>query len=327
MPFFARRSVFWKYAAYFAGLVSALLIVSGAIGGYFAYRQAVAAQEQIQRTKAHLAAAEIENFMGSAQEPCNGRRQVQHTQPSRSGSAPRARRAAPAPPRNQRAALDRSRRQRAADVVAPDRYPTERTKLGHDPRFRGARAASEYIGHVYFLKETEPYVSVAAARDSVGSVVLAEVNLKYVWDVISQTRLTAEGAAFVVDRSGQLISHPDIGLVLGKTNLSVLPHVRRVLWDGPLGGELGGRPSAQREGCPGDLHRGANRESWLDRLRGAVARRGVPPRLRVDREVRGAGPARNRRCDSGQFGLARPRMVRPIREIEARARELGDGKF
>ena len=46
---FTRRTLFWKYALYFAGIVSALLIFSGALGGYFAYRESVSALEQIQR--------------------------------------------------------------------------------------------------------------------------------------------------------------------------------------------------------------------------------------------------------------------------------------
>ena len=64
MPSFARRTLFWKYAAYFSGLVSALLILSGGVGGYFAYRESTAALEALQRAKAQVAAGEIATFIG-----------------------------------------------------------------------------------------------------------------------------------------------------------------------------------------------------------------------------------------------------------------------
>jgi len=51
-------------------------------------------------------------------------------------------------------------------------------------------------------------------------VTVAEVNLKFVWDLISQINVGRSGRAFVVDSSGLLIAHPDISLVLGKTDLS-----------------------------------------------------------------------------------------------------------
>ena len=61
---FARRTLFWKYAAYFSGLVSALLILGGGVGGYFAYRESTVALEALQRAKAEAAASEIANFIG-----------------------------------------------------------------------------------------------------------------------------------------------------------------------------------------------------------------------------------------------------------------------
>ena len=60
-----------------------------------------------------------------------------------------------------------------------------------------------------------------------GGVTAAEVNLKFVWDVVSRIRIGEKGAAYVVDDGGVLIAHPDISLVLRKTDLSSLPQVAR----------------------------------------------------------------------------------------------------
>jgi signal transduction histidine kinase len=55
---------------------------------------------------------------------------------------------------------------------------------------------------------------------------VAELNLKFMWDLVSQIRIGNEGYAYVVDSRGRLIAHPDISLVLQKTDLSSLPHVQ-----------------------------------------------------------------------------------------------------
>ena len=46
------------------------------------------------------------------------------------------------------------------------------------------------------------------------------MNLKLIWDVISRIKVGKAGHAYVVDHDGLLIAHPDIGLVLRKTDLS-----------------------------------------------------------------------------------------------------------
>jgi hypothetical protein len=56
-------------------------------------------------------------------------------------------------------------------------------------------------------------------------VTLAEVNLKFIWDVVSRIRIGDKGKAYVVDIP-HLVADPDIGLVLKKTDLSGLDHVR-----------------------------------------------------------------------------------------------------
>ena len=53
-----------------------------------------------------------------------------------------------------------------------------------------------------------------------GGVTVAEVNLKFIWDVVSAIEVGQTGRAYVVDCEGRLIAHPDIGLVLRRTDLA-----------------------------------------------------------------------------------------------------------
>ena len=55
-----------------------------------------------------------------------------------------------------------------------------------------------------------------------GPVTVADVNLKFIWDVVSRIKIGEKGKAYVVDGNGFLIADPDIGLVLRKTDLSRL---------------------------------------------------------------------------------------------------------
>jgi signal transduction histidine kinase len=71
-------------------------------------------------------------------------------------------------------------------------------------------------------------IAVAHAGRNPG-VTVAEVNLKLVWDVISAIRVGEKGYAFVVDRGGHLIAHPDLSLVLRDVNLSHMPQVAQAL--------------------------------------------------------------------------------------------------
>ena len=64
-------------------------------------------------------------------------------------------------------------------------------------------------------------------------VLIAEVNLKYIWEVISQIKVGQTGYAYVVSREGDLIAHPDISLVLQKQNLRNLGQVQAALAGAP----------------------------------------------------------------------------------------------
>src|SRR6185437_9201588 len=57
-------------------------------------------------------------------------------------------------------------------------------------------------------------------------VSVAEVNLKLIWDVVSQIKVGEHGQAYVVDAQGRLIAHPDISLVLRNTDMTKLSQVK-----------------------------------------------------------------------------------------------------
>ena len=80
-----------------------------------------------------------------------------------------------------------------------------------------------------FRKGTEPYMTIARPAGGDGGVTVADVNLKFVWDVVSRIKIGAMGLAYVVDANGTLIAHPDISLVLKKTDLKALPQVAAAL--------------------------------------------------------------------------------------------------
>mgnify|MGYP006144563417 CR=1 FL=1 len=99
------------------------------------------------------------------------------------------------------------------------------TDLSRDPAVLTAKGGKTYFGPVNFRKGTEPYMTIARPAGGDGGVTLADVNLKFVWDVVSRLKIGVAGVAYVVDAGGTLIAHPDISLVLKKTDLRALPQV------------------------------------------------------------------------------------------------------
>ena len=98
------------------------------------------------------------------------------------------------------------------------------------PAFQTALQGKTYFGPVYFVRGSEPYISLAVSieqlpRNVIG-VLRAEVDLRYVGEVISAVKAGNSGYAYVVTRSGELIAHPDISLVLQRTRLADLDQVK-----------------------------------------------------------------------------------------------------
>ena len=68
-----------------------------------------------------------------------------------------------------------------------------------------------------------------SAPKRIGGVLVAKVNLKFLWDAFGEIRFSRAGYAYLIDRNGNLIAHRDASLVLKKTNLKSLAKVQSFL--------------------------------------------------------------------------------------------------
>jgi signal transduction histidine kinase/HAMP domain-containing protein len=209
--------------------VSAALIASGATSLYFSYRENQDHLVALQQEKAIAAATRIEQYINDIEHQLGWTALPQVTA---GGNVIEQRRyeylklLRQAPAITEVAWLDKSGREQlrvsrlAMDVVGSG------ADLSHDPKFTEAAAGKTWYSPVYFRKETEPYMTISRpAGGAAGGTTVAEVNLKFVWEVVSRIQVGKAGLAYVVNSAGTLIAHPDISLVLQKTDLSRLPQV------------------------------------------------------------------------------------------------------
>jgi len=233
----SRGRLFRKYLLLILTLVMTALLVSGGISIYFTYQENKAALATLQNEKALAAASRIEQYVGQIEQQL-----AYAALPQLDASDVELRRIEflkllrQAPEVTDIAQVDPNGREQ----IAVSRLGMDNVNSGKDrssePAFKNARRGKAWFGPVYFRKETEPYMTVALRSGSdKGPVTIAEVNLKFIWDVVSRIKIGEKGKAYVVDDSGFLIADPDIGLVLRKTNLSNLEHVKAAISGGSAG--------------------------------------------------------------------------------------------
>jgi signal transduction histidine kinase len=223
-----RSRLFTKYVALFVAVVAAALLSNGIFEVFFYYREHKAALIRIQHEQAEAAAAKISQFIKEIESQLGWTTQLPWSAGSieqRRFDALRLLRQVPAI--TELAQVDSTGKERlrvsrlAMDVVDSG------LDLSQEPKFTEAVAHKVYYGPVYFRRESEPYMtlSLAGTRKDAG-VSIAEVNLKLIWDVVSQIKVGERGHAYVVGAQGRLIAHPDISLVLRNTDMSKLLQVQ-----------------------------------------------------------------------------------------------------
>jgi signal transduction histidine kinase/CheY-like chemotaxis protein len=228
-----RHPLFARYAILITALAGAALLVSGAIEIYFSDRQHRATLAEVQRDKAAAAASSVSRYVedlarqvGESTTPVLdtavvdlAKRRIDYLKLLRLAPAITTLRL-----------ID----PQGLERVQVSRLDADRTDgkadLSRDPGFIAARDGRIHFGAIYFFEQTEPYMSIAVPDTAgAGSVTLAEVNLKFIWAVVTEIKVGEQGYAYVVDARGRLVAHRDISRVLQMTDLSGLPQVRAAL--------------------------------------------------------------------------------------------------
>jgi methyl-accepting chemotaxis protein len=130
----------------------------------------------------------------------------------------------------QLALLDTQGRE-TVDVSRLSTLVSGRLKEHIDSNILARKAPQEiYISPVYIDRVTsEPLVIMAVPSTNIfgdfKGFLLAEVNLKFMWDLVSGIKIGNHGYAYVVNRHGKLIASDDISRVLKAENLSSLVEV------------------------------------------------------------------------------------------------------
>ncbi len=226
-----RMGLSLKFALALIGLISLALLANGAVNMWLSYGETKRAAVLVQQEKAQAAAERIHQFVSEIEQQIGWTTHAQWSAGSvdqRRYDFVRLLRQVPAI--TELVQIDSAGKEQlkvsrlAMDVVGSG------VDLSTDPRFTRAVADRVWYSPVYFRKESEPYMTISVLHFGRNAgVTVAEVNLKFIWDVVTAIKVGQAGYAFVVNGQGRLIAHPDISLVLRDTDLARLPQVASAL--------------------------------------------------------------------------------------------------
>ena len=322
-----KRGLFLKYVVLFVGLVTGVLLINAALDMYFVYQDNRRASIEVQREKAEAAAQKIESFVRAIESQIGWVAQAQWASlPDDQRRFDYVRLLRQVLPITELVQLDR----RGREQLRVSRLSMDMVGAGTDrseePAFKEAMANKVYFSPVYFRKESEPYLTMAVAHGTktITGVTVADINLKLILDVISQIKIGKEGYAYVVDRQGRLVAHPDISLVLRGTDMSRLAQVAAAL--SPRGDDGTPVDARNRAGVPVlSAHATIPALNWLVFVELPTAEAQQPV---YDAGWRSLALLVLGLLIAGAAGalLAR-RMVVPIRALQAGAQRIGSGEL
>lgn len=225
-----RGSLFKKYALTFGTLVVGSLLVSGLIEIYFSYTENKSALIELQLEKANASASQIGQYISDIEQ------RIAFTSQPKPGIGALENRRIEIESLSQVSAI--------TQIALLDSAGTEQLRISslgpvvskdykdysQSEAFRSVKSGKPYRSPVYFLRDVEPYMTIAmAVGPKEAGITIAEVNLEFLLDGISRIKVGKAGYAYIVDNQGRLIAHPDISLVLNKSNLSSLPQIKAAI--------------------------------------------------------------------------------------------------
>jgi signal transduction histidine kinase/HAMP domain-containing protein len=214
-------------------LIGGGLITSGLVEIYFRYLESREQLAAVQKEVATGAAIKIERFVQEIHNTLKGATKSREIAPKGLTAEFRfelEKLLLIAPAVTEALALDENGTIRVQASRLRTVLPEAKRDLFTAPPFLQAKQGKSYFGPVHFVRGSEPYMTIAVpierfAGDVIG-VLQAEVNLKYIGDVVSAITVGKAGYAYAVTRTGELIAHPDISLVLQRRNVALLDQVK-----------------------------------------------------------------------------------------------------
>jgi adenylate cyclase len=223
-------SLFQKYFLVLFLAVVIPLATNGVSEAWFGYRDQRTTLDQLLGVEARSAAAKIQGFLDGITNQLGSLVQLPWTEePDEQRRIEALRLLRQLPAIVSLTLVDGAGRERLYVSRIGLNRTESRANRSENEAVAGARSGRLWYGEVRYYRDSEPYLTIAIAgnRPSVG-VVLAEVNLKLIWDVISAIKVGETGHAFVLDAPGRLVAHPDISLVLRGADEATLAPFRAI---------------------------------------------------------------------------------------------------
>ena len=215
-----RRRYFW----FLAGFVTVLLLMISAPEVYYAFGENKAHIADLQLAEARLVANQISNFLDRQEQQLLEVDALPWesgalTERDRVYEYERLMKLLPAITEIEHidAAGRRATRVSRTDANEIGVAPTP----GLGAAIAEAARIGKWYGATYLREGNLPYVSMAiAAPGRQNGVSIAQINLKFITDVVAQIKVGADGKAYIVDSANQLVAHPNLSLVLRRPDLS-----------------------------------------------------------------------------------------------------------